>query len=57
MIGQLVIGSEDVENRMNSIALNEMVFKKYRPLDLVLDEIRAVDKQSMKRIHCKSFRS
>lgn len=40
--GSIVLGSDDLENRMTSLAVNEMVFGKYKPVDTVIDEINAV---------------
>lgn len=41
---QILISSEDIESRMNSIAVNEMIFKEYRSVDSVITEL---DKVSM----------
>lgn len=43
VIGGIILGSEDVENRMTSLGLNEIVFGKYRPVDEVVAEVEAVD--------------
>jgi len=40
--GQIMLGADDVENRMNSLAVNEMVFNEYRPVDHVVNEIEKV---------------
>ncbi len=45
--GQILLGSEDMENRMNSLGVNEMVFGDYRPVDQVISEIHAVDEDSV----------
>ncbi len=45
--GQIVIGSEDIDNRMNSIAVNEMVFGQYRPVDKVIEDIEKVNQDSV----------
>jgi len=45
--GQIVIGSEDIDNRMNSIAVNEMVFGEYRSVDRVISDIDKVNKDSV----------
>jgi predicted Zn-dependent peptidase len=47
--GGLILGSEDVDNRMNSLAVNEMVFGEYRPVDLVIEEVRRVTRKSVKK--------
>lgn len=48
VIGSIILGSEDVESRMTSLGVNEMVFSKYRPVDLVIAEI---DKISLKSVN------
>lgn len=45
--GQIVIGSEDTESRMNSIAINEMIFQEYRSVNDILNEIESVSVKSM----------
>lgn len=45
--GQILLGAEDMENRMNSLGINEMVFGEYRPIDEVIAEI---DKVSLRSI-------
>ncbi len=45
--GQIVIGSEDIDNRMNSIAVNEMVFGEYRSVDQVIADIDKVNVDSV----------
>ncbi len=45
--GQILIGSEDIENRMNSLAVNEMVIGRYRSVDEVIQEIDAVTLESL----------
>ena len=39
---QILIASEDIESRMNSIAINEMVFGEFRSVDSVIQEIEKV---------------
>lgn len=52
--GQIIIGSEDIDNRMNSLAVNEMVFRKYRSIDSVIEDINKVTVDSvMKYINDK----
>jgi predicted Zn-dependent peptidase len=46
--GQILLGAEDMENRMNSLGVNEMVFGEYRPIDQVISEI---DKVSIKSVN------
>ena len=42
VIGQILMGADDIENRMNSIGVNEMVFGRYRSVSEVLADIDAV---------------
>lgn len=44
--GQILLGAEDMENRMNSLGINEMVFNQYRPIDEVIHEIDEVSVRS-----------
>lgn len=41
--GSLLLGSDDMENRMSSIAVNEMVFGRYRPVEEIIQEVEAVN--------------
>jgi predicted Zn-dependent peptidase len=45
--GNILLGSDDLENRMSSIAVNEMIFKKYRSVQRVMDEIQAITRTSV----------
>lgn len=45
--GQILLGADDLENRMNSLGANEMVFGKYRPIDDVMKEIGTVTQDSV----------
>ncbi|MBX3018063.1 MAG: insulinase family protein [Bdellovibrionaceae bacterium] len=47
--GSLRLGAEDVENRMNSLAINEMVFGAYRPVQQVIEEINQVTEADIRR--------
>ncbi len=40
--GSLLMGSEDIENRMQSIAINENLFDRYRPVEEVISEIEEI---------------
>lgn len=60
VVGTILLGADDVENRMSSLGVNEMVFGEYRPVERVIDEIEAVTAGSMqtffeKNIDLKSF--
>lgn len=50
IIGGLLLGADDIENRMTSLGINEMVFGRYRPVDEIVEEIRAVDARSVNRM-------
>lgn len=45
--GQILLGSDDMENRMNSLGINEMVFGDYKPVDQVIQEIDDVSVDSI----------
>lgn len=45
--GQILLGAEDMENRMTSLGVNEMVFGEYRPVDQVIEEIERVSLRSI----------
>ena len=47
MKGQIVLGADSVDNRMNSLAVNEMVFGEYRPVERVIQEIDQVSVDSI----------
>lgn len=45
VVGGVLLGADDIENRMNSLGVNEMTFGKYRSVDEVVEEIQAVDEE------------
>lgn len=45
--GSLLLGADDVENRMNSLGVNELIFKKYRPVDDVINDVNDVSRESI----------
>lgn len=47
--GSILLGADDVENRMNSLGVNEMVFETYRSVDSIIDEINQVSVESVNR--------
>jgi predicted Zn-dependent peptidase len=49
VMGQILLGSDDIENRVNSIAINEMVYGKYKPVDDIVNEIESVNKLSVQK--------
>lgn len=55
VIGSILLGSEDVENRMMSLGINEMVLQRYKPVQEVIDEIEAVSKKTIKTYLEKYF--
>jgi predicted Zn-dependent peptidase len=46
--GQLLMGSDDIENRMTSLGVNEMIFEDYRSVERVIKEVEQVSEQSVK---------
>ena len=53
--GQILLGAEDMENRMNSLGINEMVFGEYKPIDEVIAEIDKVTSRSIRDYVDKHF--
>ena len=47
VIGSILLGSDDIENRMTSLAVNELVFERYRSVESVIEEIKAVTVDSV----------
>ncbi|MGE0762044.1 MAG: M16 family metallopeptidase [Bdellovibrionales bacterium] len=45
--GQILLGADDVENRMNSLAVNEMIFGQYRPVDEIINDIDKITVKSV----------
>jgi predicted Zn-dependent peptidase len=45
--GGILLGSDDIENRMTSLAVNEMVFGHYRSVESVIEEINQVTVDSV----------
>lgn len=45
--GAILLGADDIENRMNSLAVNEMMFGKYRSVDDVIADVDAVNFDSV----------
>ena len=46
--GQLLMGSDDIDNRMTSLGVNEMIFKSYRSVDSIIAEMDKVTEKSVK---------
>ena len=53
--GALLLGADDIDNRMQSIGVNEMVFGKYKPVDTIIDEINKVTAKSVNQYLKKIF--
>lgn len=49
VIGGILLGADDVDNRMHSLGVNELVFGKYRPVDEIVAEIENVSEDSVDR--------
>ena len=47
VIGSILLGSDDIENRMTSLAVNELVFGHYRSIESVIEEIKKVSVESV----------
>ncbi len=47
VVGSILLGSDDIENRMTSLGVNEMVFEKYKPVDAIVAEIEEVSVKSV----------
>ncbi|MBY0313975.1 MAG: insulinase family protein [Bdellovibrionales bacterium] len=47
--GQLLIAAEDIDSRMHSLAINEMVFGKYRSVESVIQEMDKVTTTSVEK--------
>lgn len=41
--GQLLIAGEDLESRMHSLAINDMVYGEYRPIQSVIEEMERIE--------------
>lgn len=55
VIGSILLGSDDLENRMTSIAVNEMVFGEYRSVESVIQQIQKVTRESVNEFIQESF--
>ncbi|MBC7457949.1 MAG: insulinase family protein, partial [Bdellovibrionaceae bacterium] len=53
--GQLLMGSDDVDNRMASLGVNEMIFNEYRSVDKVIEEINKIDLKSVNQFIKNQF--
>jgi predicted Zn-dependent peptidase len=46
--GSILLGADDLENRMNSLGVNEMIFGHYRPVTDIVSEIEKVSVSTVK---------
>lgn len=53
--GQLLMGSDDVESRMTSLGVNEMIFKSYKSVDFIISEINKINLNSVNRYLKNNF--
>lgn len=47
VMGGILLGSDDIENRMNSIGFNEMVYGRYRSVEQVMKDVDKVSLESV----------
>ncbi len=47
VIGQIRLNSDDLENRMNSLAINELNFEEYKSVDWVVEQVQKVNLESI----------
>jgi predicted Zn-dependent peptidase len=45
--GQILLSADDIDNRMNSLAINEMVFGQYRSMEDVIADVERVNLDSV----------
>lgn len=55
LLGEILMGRDDLDSRMNSIGLNELIFEAYRPPEQVVSEIKSIDTQAMNEYFSKYF--
>lgn len=53
--GSILLGSDDIENRMTSLAVNEMVFGQYRSVESVIEEINEVTVDTVNHYLCNEI--
>lgn len=46
--GAILLGADDMENRMNSLGINEMVFSDYRAIEKVIEDLESVTTKSLR---------
>ena len=55
LLGEILMGRDDLDSRMNSIGLNELIFEAYRPPEQVVSEIKSIDTKAMNEYFSKYF--
>lgn len=55
LLGEVLMGEDDLDSRMSSIALNELLFQKHRPVELVEEEVRLITADQMNLFFEKYF--
>jgi len=55
LLGEILMGQDDLDSRMNSIGLNELIFEAYRPPEQVVSEIMSIDINDMNKYFSKYF--
>ena len=48
ILGEILMGQDDLDTRMNSIAINELVYGEYRSSATVVEEIEKISVEDMK---------
>lgn len=57
LTGSILLGADDMENRMTSLGVNEMVFSRYRPVEEVINEIESITVKSVNEYVKKHFKT
>jgi predicted Zn-dependent peptidase len=55
LLGEILMGRDDLEDRMSSIGLNELIFEAYRPPEQVVSEIKSIDTKAMNEYFSRYF--
>jgi predicted Zn-dependent peptidase len=55
VIGSLILESDDIETRMNSLGYNEMTFGEYRSVDATIRDLQSVSVESVNTFLKKYF--
>lgn len=49
VLGQIILGTDDMDNRMTSIAVNEMLFQEYRSVERVIGDVQKVTTETVRK--------